>query len=93
MTVQTFILGKEKIPSWFDEEASKGRARINYDDEGKIVNATLLSGSKTYTANVGDSIMNTKSGMVALSKEKAKQYGVQKKDTKEEEKSTIEEKD
>lgn len=78
--VESFIFGEGKAPEWFDKEANAGRVKIMYDEDDQMIGAQILSGTKTYEAKIGDSILNTKYGLAVLPKEKAKQYGVQKKD-------------
>lgn len=75
--VESFVFG-QKAPAWFDDEARKGRVRIMYDDEGNIVSAKIMSGTKVYEAHKGDSIIKSNSGLVVIPQNKAKQYGVQK---------------
>lgn len=78
--VESFIFGEGKAPEWFDKEANAGRVKIMYDEDDQMIGAQILSGTKVYEAKIGDSILNTKYGLAVLPKEKAKQYGVQKKD-------------
>lgn len=78
--VESFIFGEGKAPEWFDKEANAGRIKIMYDEDDQMIGAQILSGTKVYEAKIGDSILNTKYGLAVLPKEKAKQYGVQKKD-------------
>ena len=80
--VESFIFGEGKAPEWFNKEANAGRVKMLFDEEDQMIGAQLLSGTKVYEAKIGDSIMNTKYGLAVLPKEKAKQYGVQKKDDK-----------
>ena len=75
---ESFIFGDLNVPVWFNDEAKMGRVKINYDDEGNIVNAKIMSGTKVYEAQKGDSIMKSISGLVVIPKDKAKKYGVQK---------------
>ena len=83
--VESFILGEQKAPEWFDKEANAGRVKIMYDEDDQMIGAQILSGTKVYEAKIGDSILNTKYGLAVLPKEKAKQYGVQNKDAKQKE--------
>lgn len=79
-TVEGFVFGEMKVPDWFNKEANSGRIKLIFDEEDQMVAAQILSGTKVYEAKVGDSILNTKYGIVVIPREKAKQYGVQKKD-------------
>lgn len=83
--IESFILGEMKAPEWFNEEANKGRVKLIFDEDNDLIGAQILSGTKIYDAVIGDSILNTKYGLAVLPKEKAKQYGVQKKDDKKKE--------
>ncbi len=74
MNAETYVFGNKNVPDWFNKEATSGRVKINYDDDGQIVNAKIVSGMKEYIANPGDTIMYTKSGLVVISKEKANKY-------------------
>lgn len=75
--VKTFVFGT-KTPEWFDENAKSGRVKINYDDEGEILNATVYTPTKTLIAEIGDTIMLLKSGLTVIKKDKAIKYNVQK---------------
>lgn len=74
---ETFIIGKDKFPIWFNDEAMKGRAKVNRDDEGNILNVIIYGAAKNVVANVGDSIIRSKTGLLVIPKEKAKKYNVQ----------------
>lgn len=82
---ENFIFGEGKAPEWFNKEANEGRVKLMFDEDDQLVGAQILSGTKVYEAKVGDSILNTKYGLVAIPREKAKQYGVQNKDVKQKE--------
>lgn len=75
--VKKFILGKDKIPDWFNEMCSKGRCKLVYD-EGDLVGVDLFTPTGTKLAKLNDVIMLGKSGMFFLTGEQAKNYGVQK---------------
>ena len=81
---KSFILGKDKTPDWFNDEASMGRARINRED-GDLVNVTIFAPTQTFVASIGDTIMLLKSGLVVIHADEAKKYGVQRKTTNGEE--------
>lgn len=83
--VESYVLGEGKAPEWFNKEANAGRVKIIFDEDNELIGAQILSGTKVYDAVVGDSILNTKYGLAVLPREKAKQYGVQKKDDKKKE--------
>lgn len=71
-----FVLGKDKMPVWFNDETAMGRAKVNLDDDRKVVSVTIYTPTKTLTALPGDIIMKLKSGMSVIPKEKAVKYGV-----------------
>ena len=77
MEIKDFVLGKGRIPTWFNEQCEKGRAKINYDEDGGIINATIHTPTKSIKAKVGDSIMLAKSGLQVVPKEKAIKYRIQ----------------
>lgn len=77
MKVETYILGQGKAPQWLNDEAGKGRVKFIRDDEGNLLGAKIMSGTKVYDAKVGDSIIKSNSGLVAMPQDKAKKYGVQ----------------
>ena len=84
MDVKEFVLGKGKVPDWFTEKCSQGRAKINYSDEGEISSATIHTPTKTIVARIGDGIMLIKSGLQVIPKDKLKKYKGQKAETKNE---------
>lgn len=92
-TMEQFIFGEGKAPVWFDEEANAGRVKLIHDEDEQLIGAKILSGTKVYEAKIGDSIFNTKYGLAVLPQEKAKQYGVQKKDVKQDRENKEEKKD
>lgn len=71
-----FVLGKDKMPVWFNDETARGRAKVNMDDDRNVVSVTIYTPTKTLTALPGDVIMKLKSGMSVVPKEKAVKYGV-----------------
>jgi hypothetical protein len=91
--MESFIFGEGKTPEWFNKEANAGRVKVMYDEDNQIIGCQIISGTKTYEAEIGDTILNTKYGLMVVSKDKAKQYGLQKKDDKKEikEETTTEE--
>lgn len=64
----SFVLGKDVVPVWFNEEANKGRVRTIYDDNRNVQNIIINSGIKKYVASPGDTIVNSKSGIVVIPK-------------------------
>ena len=82
--MENFVFGEGKAPEWFNKEANAGRVKIMYDEDDQIIGCQILSGTKVYEAEIGDTILNTKYGLAVVPKEKAKQYGLQKKDDKKE---------
>lgn len=71
-----FVLGKDKMPVWFNDETARGRAKVNLDEDRNIVSVTIYTPTRTLTALPGDIIMKLKSGMSVIPKEKAVKYGV-----------------
>lgn len=71
-----FVLGKDKMPVWFNDETARGRAKVNLDEDRNIVSVTIYTPTRTLTALPGDVIMKLKSGMSVIPKEKAVKYGV-----------------
>ena len=65
---KSFVVGSKSYPDWFKEQASKGRVRVNYDDEGELINITIYGATKNYTAIPGDEIIFTKNGPSVVSK-------------------------
>lgn len=74
--IKKFIVGSEKFPVWFNEEAAKGRLKLNYDEEGILQTITVYSPLKTTLAKKGDVIMLLKSGLQVISSKDAVKYGV-----------------
>ena len=64
----SFVLGKDVVPVWFNEEANKGRVRTIYDDNRNVQNVIINSGIKKYVTSPGDTIINSKSGIVVIPK-------------------------
>lgn len=71
-----FTVG-EKIPDWFNAEAAIGRARVNQDESGNLVNITLFTVSKQIIANIGDVIVKTNTGLTLIPQKKAIKYRVE----------------
>lgn len=65
---KSFVVGSKNYPDWFKEQASKGRARVNYDEDGELVNITIYGATKSYVAEPGDEILFTKNGMTVVNK-------------------------
>ena len=91
--IESFVFGEGKAPEWFNKESNAGRIKIIMDEDDVMQGVQILSGTKVYEAKIGDTILNTKHGLMVVPKEKAKQYGLQKKDDKKEikEETTTEE--
>lgn len=67
-----FVLGKEPFPQWFNEQAAKGRVRIQTDlDTGEIVGAILYTATRTIHANVGDTILLSRAGLSIVTAEES----------------------
>lgn len=77
MEIKEFILGKGKVPNWFNEKCTQGKAKVDYDDDGEMVGATIHTPIKTIKAKIGDSIILAKSGLQVVPKEKAIKYRIQ----------------
>lgn len=73
--VKKFVVGQGKFPMWFNEEAAKGRVKLNYDGN-ELQTITVFAPTKTLTAKHGDVIMMLKSGLTVVPAEKAVKYGV-----------------
>lgn len=71
-----FVLGKDKMPVWFNDETARGRAKVNLDEDRNIVSVTIYTPTRTLTALPGDVIMKLKSGMSVIPNDKAVKYGV-----------------
>lgn len=71
-----FVLGKDKMPVWFNDETVRGRAKVNLDEDRNVVSVTIYTPTRTLTALPGDVIMKLKSGMSVIPKDKAVKYGV-----------------
>lgn len=81
--VKSFVLGKDKVPTWFNDEMAKGRAKANYTDD-ELTSVSVFVPTKTLIANIGDTIMMLKSGLTVIPAEKAKKFGMQPKEQKNE---------
>lgn len=88
---ENFILGVEKTPDWFNDEANKGKVKQIFDEDGELKETHIASGTKTYVAHEGDMILKTNYGLVVLDQKDAKKYGMQKKDEAKTEKPTKQE--
>lgn len=82
--IKSFVVGKEKFPIWFNDEAVKGRARVNKDDDGDIVNVIVYGIARQMEAVPGDTIMLLKTGLTVVKQEQAKKYNIQKESVKNE---------
>lgn len=64
---KSFVVGNGSYPEWFKEQASKGRARVNYDEEDNtLIDITIYGATKNYVAKSGDTILFTKNGMTVV---------------------------
>lgn len=70
-----FTVG-EKLPEWFKEYCSSGRAKVIYDDEGDFEKIIIYAPAKTYEAKKDDVVLLLKSGLTVLTKEQAAKYKV-----------------
>lgn len=76
--IESFIYGMGKVPEWFQKEANAGKVKQIFDEEGNSVEVQIASGTKVYIAHEGDTIINSKYGLVVLKQTEAKKFGVQK---------------
>ncbi len=74
MEVKKFVVGDGKFPEWFDEQALRGRAKINTDEFGELMGVTVFAPTKRMVAAVGDTVMLTRNGLMVVPKEKAGKY-------------------
>lgn len=74
-SAKQFVLGKDNFPEWFKEQATKGRVRLNYDDDGVLENVVVYGATKNYTAKPDDVIVMLKTGITVIPHETAVKYG------------------
>lgn len=76
MEVKSFVLGKDTVPEWFNESAKQGRSKLVYDPDGQpeLLGAVIYMPTKTVNVQPGDVIIKTRSGIMAVPKEKAAKY-------------------
>lgn len=75
--IEKFVFTKDftKYPDWFKDEAAKGRIKFENDDYTKeIIGANIITSTKTYHANTGDTIVMLKNGMVVLNPDETKKW-------------------
>lgn len=77
MKMETFVVGKDKFPNWFNEKAAMGRARIVRDDDGQLVHVVVNNTSGVFYAKPGDSIMKDKTGLLVIPQKTAQKYRMQ----------------
>lgn len=79
MEAKKMVVSKSgsNFPDWFNEHASEGRLKVNYNDDGFVDNIVVSGPTKRMVAHIGDVIMLMKSGLTVISEEKAKRYKVQ----------------
>lgn len=58
-----FVLGKDKVPDWFDDCAKRGRAVLRYDEDAVLIGATLHTTSGPLKVEIGDKIIFTRAGL------------------------------
>lgn len=80
MKVKQFVFGKATTPEWFKGLCSTGKAKVVYDDEGEPLKAVVYAPTGSQEANIGDTILYVPSGLAVVPADKAKKYGLQKKD-------------
>lgn len=74
---KSFVVDNGSYPEWFKEQASKGRARVNYDEEDNtLIDITIYGATKNYVAKPGDTILFTKNGMTVVNNTTAQQKEV-----------------
>ncbi len=77
MKTETFVVGKDKFPDWFNQQAAMGRARTVRDDDGNIEYVVINNASGSYRAKVGDSVMKSKTGLLVIPQKTAQKYRMQ----------------
>lgn len=71
--LEKYIVGT-KIPGWLDTKIAIGRAKVNTDEEGNMVNIVVFTTNGSSVANVGDVILNAESGLVVIPEKQAVKY-------------------
>lgn len=75
----SFTFGKDTYPEWFKKAAAEGKITFQTDPStGELLGAIISVPTKTYSATIGDTIMNLKTGMAVVPQEAAKKFSVQK---------------
>lgn len=73
--VEHFTIGEGNFPNWFKEALAKGRVKVNRDEyDGSIKNIVASTVSGQAKGKPGDVVLNTRSGVLVISKEKAARY-------------------
>ena len=77
MKADDFVVGKDKFPEWFNEQAAMGRVRTVRNDDGDIDYVIVNNASGSFRAKVGDSILKTKTGLIVIPQKTAQKYHMQ----------------
>lgn len=73
--IEHFIVGEGNFPNWFNNSLVKGRARVIRDiDTGELNGVTVFTVSGPVNGKIGDVVINTRSGVLVIPRDKAKKY-------------------
>lgn len=73
--VEHFTIGEGNFPNWFNEALVKGRAKVDRDEyDGSLKNIVVKTVSGSVKGKIGDVILNTRSGILVVPREKATKY-------------------
>lgn len=73
--VEHFTIGEGNFPNWFNEALVKGRAKVNRDEyDGSLKNIVVHTVSGQVKGKTGDVILNTRSGILVVPRERAAKY-------------------
>ena len=72
MDNKSFILGVDSIPSWFANQCATGRIKVNYTQDGSIIDATIFSTTKLRAVRGDILVYNGKSVTVVPKTDKPK---------------------
>ena len=76
MGIKKVILSRSaKYPDWFTKECKLGKIKMNYDEDGELLNATVHTPVKIQTANIGDAIVKLRSGVHVIVADRVKKNG------------------
>lgn len=63
---QSFIIGREPIPNWFDDECRKGKASVFYDDDKNVEKIKIYAPGVLYELTEGDKVVKNKHGLIGV---------------------------